>query len=134
MKRPESKGRERALLSAYAREMDGNFSESLIEEEGEISKEGEELYKLLINGVVEKQTELDSIISGYLRKWSMERLMAIDRCILRLAVYEMLYYKNTPIKVVLDEYIELAKKYGDTNSRSFVNAVLDSINKDYNKG
>lgn len=130
MARPESKGRERALLSAYAREMNGALGDSLFEADDEISKESEEFFRILFDGMLEKQMDIDAKISKYLRNWTIDRLRAIDRCILRLAIFEMLYYKKTPIRVIFDEYIELAKKYGDSDSKNFINAVLDSINKE----
>jgi N utilization substance protein B len=76
------------------------------------------------------QKRIDEIIGNHLKNWTLERLNTVDRCVLRIALYELLFYKKTPPKVVLNEYTELAKRYGDTDSASFVNAVLDSIYKD----
>ncbi|QTA38402.1 transcription antitermination factor NusB [Thermosipho ferrireducens] len=73
--------------------------------------------------------EIDKIIGKYLENWSLERLSAVDRNILRLGTYELLYVKDVPIEVTLDEMIELGKTFGTENSGKFVNGVLDKIAK-----
>ena len=78
--------------------------------------------------------ELDKIISRYLENWSLNRLGQTDRAILRLSAYEMLYY-DTPKVVVINEAVELAKKYSDDKVVKLINAVLDKIrdNEDVNE-
>jgi N utilization substance protein B len=80
----------------------------------------------IVNGVLENQEKIDKIINKYLEKWTLNRLGKTDASILRLATYEMLYY-DTPALVVLNEAIELAKKYSDDKVVALVNAVLDKI-------
>ena len=63
--------------------------------------------------------------------WSIERIAKIDLAILKLAIYEMVYSK-TPYKVVINEAVELAKKYGDDNAKAFINGILASIVKEEN--
>ena len=79
-----------------------------------------------VNGVLEKKEELDSIINKYLDNWTLDRLGKTDASILRLASYEMMYY-DTPKVVVINEAIELAKKYSDDKVIKVINAVLDKI-------
>ena len=81
----------------------------------------------LVNGVVEHQDDLDETIRRQAENWRLERMPTIDRGILRLAVYEMLFENSVPKVVVVDEAIELAKKFGSESSGRFVNGLLDGI-------
>lgn len=74
---------------------------------------------------------LEEKIKPHLKNWKLERISKVDKTVLLLAVNEMENFKDTPIKVVLNEAIEIAKKYGTEDSPKFVNAVLDKISKDY---
>ena len=80
----------------------------------------------IVDGVLEKKDSIDKIISKYLENWDLDRLGKTDRAILRLSTYEMLYY-NTPNVVVINEAVELAKKYSDEKIVKLINAVLDKI-------
>lgn len=79
-----------------------------------------------VRGVFAKLHELSSTIELYSKNWTLARMPITDRCVLRVACYELLY-SAAPRKVVINEAIELAKKYGTMDSGSFVNAVLDKI-------
>ena len=83
----------------------------------------------LVRGIQEHQGEIDGLISGTLLNFSFERLGTVDRNILRLAVYEMLHVPEVPSAVAINEAIEIAKMYGDTQTKKFVNGVLDRISK-----
>lgn len=80
----------------------------------------------IVDGVLEKKDSIDKIISKYLENWDLDRLGKTDRAILRLSTYEILYY-NTPKVVVINEAVELAKKYSDEKIVKLINAVLDKI-------
>ncbi len=80
----------------------------------------------VVNGVLENKDNIDKIIGKYLENWDLDRLGKTDRAILRLSTYEMLYY-NTPNVVVINEAVELAKKYSDDKVVKLINAVLDKI-------
>jgi N utilization substance protein B len=82
----------------------------------------------LFEGAAKDVTALDEIIGQHCENWRFERLAAIDRAILRLAIYEM-STAETPGKVVLDEAVELAKKFSSEEAAAFVNGVLDSVHK-----
>jgi N utilization substance protein B len=82
----------------------------------------------LFEGTAKDVTALDEIIGKHCENWRFERLAAIDRAILRLAIYEM-SSADTPPKVVLNEAVELAKKFSSEDSGAFVNGVLDSVHK-----
>lgn len=82
----------------------------------------------LVEGVIQHQEEIDTIIKEHLEKWTIERLAHVDRSLLRLAVYELMYcQEEVPANVVLDEAIEIAKIYGDDQSSRFINGVLSKV-------
>ncbi|MCR8642411.1 transcription antitermination factor NusB [Paenibacillus sp. N1-5-1-14] len=84
----------------------------------------------LVEGSVRHRSNIDTMLSGYLKGWKMDRLSRIDREVLRLAAYEMLYTLDIPAKVVVNEAIELAKHFGTEESGKFVNGVLGQMIKD----
>lgn len=75
--------------------------------------------------------ELDEIIQKYAKNWDFQRLVTMDKNILRIALIELLYIKETPLKVVIDEAIELAKKYSTDESSTFINGILAKVVVDY---
>ena len=82
--------------------------------------------KDIVNGVLENQDKIDETINKYLDNWDLDRLGKTDRAILRLSTYEMMYY-DTPKVVVINEAVELAKKYSDDKVVKLINAVLDKV-------
>jgi N utilization substance protein B len=85
----------------------------------------------LVQGTLAHREEIDGLIRGQADNWRLERMPAVDRNILRLAVYEMLHHPETPKLVVVDEAIELAKKFGSEQSGRFVNGLLDGLLKQH---
>lgn len=83
----------------------------------------------LVRGVAAHLGEIDAVIARHARNWAMARMAAVDRNVLRVAVYELLHVPDIPERVVLNEAIEIAKKYGGEDSGSFVNGILDDIVK-----
>jgi len=81
----------------------------------------------LVDGVLAHRLPLDDLIRRYAPEWPLEQLAVVDRNILRLAVYELLYEPETPVKVVINEAIELAKLFGAESTPRFVNGVLGSL-------
>lgn len=88
-----------------------------------------EYARKLVEGTVEHRDDIDRLIRSQTENWRLERMPAVDRNILRLAVYELLYERDVPHLVVLDEAIELAKKFGSEQSGRFVNGLLDGLIK-----
>ncbi len=80
----------------------------------------------LVEGAIQHLNNIDQEISKYLRGWKLDRIANVDRAILRLAFYELMYEKEVPRKVVVNEAIELAKLFSDDQSYRFVNGVLSS--------
>lgn len=87
----------------------------------------------LLNGIVSKQVTIDDKISKYTANYELRRISAVDRNILRMAVYEMLYADDVPPIVAINEAIDIAKKYGTEESGKFVNGVLDRVKLDLNR-
>ena len=83
----------------------------------------------LVRGVAAHLDDIDAMISRHAKNWTMARMAAVDRNVLRVAVYELLYEPEIPERVVLNEAIEIAKKYGNVDSGAFVNGILDDIVK-----
>ena len=100
------------------------------EEVSSLSKEEKEYFDLAIEGIEKYKEKIDEKILSKLKNWSIERIFKIDLAILRLAVYEILYSDMVPVKVAVNEAVELAKKYGNDASSNFVNGVLREILKD----
>jgi N utilization substance protein B len=84
----------------------------------------------LVEGTHQRKVQIDELLSDYLKGWQMDRLSRIDREVLRLAVFEMIYQTDVPPKVVVNEAIELAKHFGTEESGKFVNGVLGKMIKE----
>ena len=84
----------------------------------------------LIRGVIEKWTELDGQIAKHAKNWTLHRIAAVDRSILRLAIYEMLFREDIPPVVSINEAIDIAKRYSTDESGKFVNGILDRVKAD----
>ncbi len=87
----------------------------------------------LVAGVASHQEEMDALIARYSEHWRLERMTVVDRNLLRLAAYELLYQPKVPSKVVINEAIEMAKRYGSEDSGAFVNGILDQIRAAHEK-
>jgi transcription antitermination factor NusB len=83
----------------------------------------------LAKGTLENIKSIDGVISSYAQNWQLERMAVIDRNIMRMACYELLHIDDIPPKVSINEAVDLAKKYGDTESGKFVNGILDKVKK-----
>lgn len=81
----------------------------------------------IVSGVWSNLSKVDEVISTHAVNWELHRMATIDRNILRIASFELMFMEDTPHKVVINEAIELAKKYGDKDSGKFVNGILDKI-------
>ncbi len=132
---PHGKSREWALQFLYQSEIEKVyfFSETHFERFAQnfsVEPLQRPYLRKLVEGVFEKLPELNEIIDEQSENWNLSRMPVIDRCILRLATLE-LKAKETPPKVVINEAIELAKKYSTENSGSFVNGILDRIAKKF---
>ena len=103
-------------------------------EENNNSEEEKQYIQIILNGVKENIEKIDSIILSKLKNWSLDRIAKIDLAILRLAIYEVLYVDSIPDKVSANEAVELAKTYGNNDSKSFVNGVIAKVIEDKEDG
>ena len=109
------------------------YYHSLYSEEHQTKPTREQFVDALVNGVVERIPELDELISKHAEHWRIERMPVVDRTVLRLGLYEMLHV-GTPPAVVIDEAIELARRYSGEPSVQFINGVLDAARRDLAAG
>ena len=88
----------------------------------------------LVHGTATHLTEIDKLVSAYAKNWTVARMSAVDRSILRMATYEMLFSPDkAPVPAIIDEAIELAKKFSTENSSKFINGLLDQLKKERKK-
>ena len=125
------KARDNAFKCIYQLEfMDDKNVEKLLEycyDENQNTDNEKEYIQKVVNGVVENLSIIDDSILKNLKNWTINRIAKIDLAILRLAIYEILYLEDIPAKVSVNEAVELAKEYGGTDSKSFVNGLLAKI-------
>ena len=96
-------------------------------EENQLARENADFVRSLVSGVVKYKTRLDSQIQKYAPAWPVAQLAVVDRNILRLAIFEVLIDNKVPVKVAINEAVELAKSFGSDNSPKFINGVLGAI-------
>ena len=99
---------------------------NLLAEEG-LSEENASFVRELITGVIQSKEEIDRNIQTFAPAWPIDQLPVVDRNILRLAIFEILFDNKVPVKVAINEAVELAKLFGGDNSSRFVNGVLGSV-------
>lgn len=133
MTRPgKSLARERALQYLYTIEVGGpqeKTGASVFWEHFHPNDRASAYFFRLVSGVMAHREELDAYISRFSEHWRLERMAATDRAILRLAVFELLNCPEVPPKVVVNEAVELGKRFGAENSGAFINGILDSFLK-----
>ena len=86
----------------------------------------------LVKGTIENLEQIDTLIKARLQNWDYDRIANVDRNILRFATYELLYMKDIPVAVTINEAIEIAKEYSGKESGKFINGILDKIKNDEN--
>lgn len=126
------RGRELAVQALYQIELRGDASVEglvLFWEHSDASVRAKEFAAALVAGVREQRQRIDELIAAASEHWRFERLSPVDLNVLRVATYELLQSPATPTSVVLDEAIEIARRFGTAESPTFVNGVLDEIAK-----
>jgi transcription antitermination protein NusB len=124
------RGRELALQMLYQHELSGNPMASILASFEELLLAPDatrEFASRLALGAVDNQGEIDGRLAEQADNWKLDRMAAVDRNILRLAMYELLFATDTPPAVVIDEAVEIAKRFGSERSSQFVNGVLDGF-------
>ena len=124
--------REAVIQTLYAREM-GN--DQAVEQFNEILKDKKvkgskaEFAKKLLDGILQHLDKIDDIIKDHLIDWDFDRLDKIDKQILRVGIYEILY-TDTPYQIVINEAIKIAKNFSEDKAKSFINGILDKVAKE----
>ena len=139
---PRSLARTVALQAGFANDLRGRVDDQsalewLVEENLVRSKDTDGVLALsrdLLQGLQERRGELDRLIQTYAPAWPVHLLSPIDRNILRIALYELLYHPVTPAKTAVNEAVELAKVFGSESSARFVNGVLGTAMTDLSRG
>ncbi|MCS7286530.1 MAG: transcription antitermination factor NusB [Anaerolineae bacterium] len=119
-----------ALQALFEIDIVGHDPETVLQsrlEENPLPDELVQYFRRLVLGVIVNLKQLDSIISKYAPAWPINQLPCVDRNILRIALYEIGYVPETPVKVAINEAVELAKLFGNDNSYRFVNGVLGTV-------
>ncbi|MEJ2728017.1 MAG: transcription antitermination factor NusB [Deltaproteobacteria bacterium] len=88
----------------------------------------------LVNGVLKAKPQIDTLIERFSRNWSVQRMACVDRNVMRIAVFEMLFCSDIPPKVSINEAIDIGKKFGTEDSGAFINGIIDSIRIAIEKG
>jgi len=133
--RKRTKARECALKILYGIDITGDSIQESTDnfwQSQEIEDPGvQEFASILVKGVLENMERIDKEIAKSAANWQLNRMAVIDRNILRIATFELLFKQDIPPKVSINEAVDLAKRFGDVDSGRFVNGILDKINKTY---
>jgi N utilization substance protein B len=123
-------GRETAFKALYRVDLLGKGTEDALahlpDQKG-TDEEATRFARELLESVAAHRTEVDRVLDGASDRWDVERMAVVDRALLRLGCVEIMYLPWVPDAVSIDEYVEIAKKYGSEESGRFVNAVLDRV-------
>ncbi len=127
-----TRARECAVQMLYQWEASREPLDSVIQSYWMVRSTVEETMRLaehLLRGTCDRLAEIDAALAAAMTNWRMDRLAAVDRSILRLGAYELIAERGTPAPVVLDEAIDMAKRFGEADSPAFVNGVLDAVRR-----
>ena len=130
--RKRSQAREYALKILYQIDITKEDCQGVLDsfwEDLKIEKAIKEFANIIVNGTLENIGQIDKVVARCATNWQIKRMAVIDRNILRLATYELLFLEEIPLKVSINEAVEIAKRYGDIESGKFVNGILDKISK-----
>ncbi len=124
------KARAIALQALYEIDSAGHDVEAVVTRflaEGGLSEENDAFVRELVSKVIQNKEKIDHNIQKFATAWPIEQIPVVDRSILRLAIFEILFDNKVSVKVAINEAVELAKKFGSDNSPKFVNGVLGSV-------
>lgn len=132
MRGRRSQAREAALKILYQLDVTHDSAEeglAIFFRHHRVSVSSQPFVTSLVKGTREHLAGIDGLLAKYATNWALHRMAMVDRNILRLGTYELLFSDETPPKVVINEAVELGKRFGTADSGKFVNGVLDSIHK-----
>ena len=129
------KARELALQMLFQYDMAGNAPATIVSTFEDLQKSKpntREFAVKIFQGTVDHMQEIDDMIQQQADNWRLSRMAVVDRNIIRMSIYEFMHETDTPKLVIIDEAIEIAKKFGTSKSSQFINGILDGILKRYN--
>ncbi len=132
MRSKRSQAREAALKVLYQLDITKDSPEEglrIFFRDHRVPEESQAFVIRLVEGTLTRRPESDRLLAKHATNWALDRMAVVDRNILRLGIYELLFGDEIPPKVVINEAVELAKRFGAEDSSKFVNGVLDSIHK-----
>jgi N utilization substance protein B len=122
--------RELAMQALFSMDMQNDLSARMLEsflENFRPPQKARPFFSTLVNGVVEHRLELDAIIERFSKNWKISRMSGVDRNVMRIALYELIYCADIPPKVTINEAVDIGKKFGTEESGAFINGIMDSI-------
>jgi len=129
------KARELALQMLYQYDLSANPPQQIVETFEELQKSKpntREFATKIFQGTIDNLAKIDEMIAAQADNWRISRMAVVDRNIIRMSIYELLNEPETPKLVIIDEAIEIGKKFGTQKSSQFINGILDGILKRYN--
>jgi len=129
------KARELALQMLYQYDLSANPPQQIVETFEELQKSKpntREFATKIFQGTIDNLAKIDEMIAAQADNWRITRMAVVDRNIIRMSIYELLEESETPKLVIIDEAIEIGKKFGTQKSSQFINGILDGILKRYN--
>jgi N utilization substance protein B len=124
------RARELAMQALFCMDMQNNTSLEMLERFcGNFDPSGKSrpFFLKLVKGVLDSKDELDTLIERFSRNWKISRMSCVDRNVMRIAVYELIYCEDIPPKVSINEAVDVGKKFGTEESGAFINGIMDSI-------
>lgn len=124
------RSRELAMQALFYMDINNNSSQEMIErfcENFSPPPKTRSFLLKLVKGVIAAKPEIDSLIERFSKNWQISRMSFVDRNVLRIAVYEMLFCPDIPSKVTINEAVDVGKKFGSEESGAFINGIIDSI-------
>jgi N utilization substance protein B len=128
--------RELAMQALFCMDMQNNSSPQMLENFCDCfrpSKKSHPFFMKLVNGVLETRNTIDALIERFSQNWKINRMSCVDRNVMRIAVFEMLYCDDIPPKVSINEAVDIGKKFGSEESGAFINGIMDGIREALDK-
>jgi transcription antitermination factor NusB len=126
------KARELSLKALYAYEISGSDSRQISDDiisSSQIKEPAKKFSQILFKKAAENIEKIDDLIKGSVKSWGFSRIALVEKNILRIGICELLFFSETPAAIIINEAVELAKRYGEKDSKGFINGVLDYIAK-----
>jgi N utilization substance protein B len=128
--------REIAMQALFYMDMRNNVSKGMLEHfcgNFSLPPKSQAFFMKLVSGVLEARGELDALIEQFSKNWDISRMSCVDRNVMRIAVFELLYCDDIPPKVSINEAVDVGKKFGTEDSGAFINGIMDSIRAELEK-